>query len=350
MEWGTRLSQRSAANEAIREDTREPRPTPFLVAIKGVHPGLMLAVNAHQLRIGRAPDNSHQLLERNVSRHHAVIDENASGVVFLTDLGSSNGTYVNGTAIPKYHPVPLRDGDRVRFGPFVVFKFVRLLPDEEQSNRDLFERSIRDRLTGAFNRSYFLEHVESVASNSLDSNLGLAILLVDLDDFKQVNDLNGHDAGDTVLKLAANVLRDGLEPQDLLARYGGEEFIAALIRPDLEGAINAAERIRQRLADTDIPLASATIRVTASIGLAFTPFAAGVIACSTLISSADVLLYQAKKLGKNRVIGQRFHTVGALGSTQSDTIRPDLTLGDAQIDGDLFGDRVSRISTRAFEG
>lgn len=350
MDWGTRLSQRSAANEAIREDIREPRPTPYLVAIKGVHPGLMLAVNAHQLRIGRAPDNSHQLLERNVSRHHAVIDESAGGVVFLTDLGSSNGTYVNGTAIPKYHPVPLRDGDRVRFGPFVVFKFVRLLPDEEQSNRDLFERSIRDRLTGAFNRSFFLEHVESVASSSLDSNQGLAILLVDLDDFKQVNDLNGHAAGDIVLKLAASVLRDGLESQDLLARYGGEEFIAALVRPDLESAISTAELVRERLADNEIPLDSSTIRVTASIGLAFTPFAAGIIACSTLISSADVLLYQAKRLGKNRVIGQRFHTLGPIGSTQSETIRPDLTLGDAQHEDELHGDRLSRFNTRTFDG
>ena len=130
----------------------------------------------------------------------------------------------------------------------------------------------------------------------------LSLLMMDLDDFKLVNDTHGHLAGDRVLEEVGRILQDEPRGMDQAARYGGEEFILALPETGPEGAMKAAQRIRRAVEalTVDDIRAGTTISVTVSIGLATAP-ADGVTA-RELIPAADSALYRAKRSGKNRVV------------------------------------------------
>jgi diguanylate cyclase (GGDEF)-like protein len=273
----------------------------YLIMVSGGIPGAMLRLTAAGTRLGRSAENTFQFREITVSRQHAVLAADAHGMVWLTDLGSTNGTCINERRIPADTPLRLKDGDRIRLGSMVVLKFVRLDPCEEEFQRQMFERTVRDELTGLFNRAYFLNQVAPLAEQSALRGLGLAILMLDIDHFKQVNDTFGHDAGDRVLREVAGVLREATRAEDLVARYGGEEFVLALpvVAPDQ--ATERAERIRETLAERRIVADGAALHVTASLGLAFAP-ADRVYSPAALITAADRCLYQAKHLGRNRIV------------------------------------------------
>ena len=131
--------------------------------------------------------------------------------------------------------------------------------------------------------------------------MGLAVILVDIDHFKQINDTLGHDVGDQVLRDIAAVLRESTRSEDLVARYGGEEFIIALPSATIEQAAERAERIRASLANCRMDFFHPAISVTASLGLSFTP-AGRPRNITGLISEADHALYEAKNQGRNRVV------------------------------------------------
>jgi diguanylate cyclase (GGDEF)-like protein len=165
----------------------------------------------------------------------------------------------------------------------------------------MFERTVRDSLTGLYNRIYFLSQVGPLADRNAVKGMGLAVIMLDVDHFKRVNDQYGHPIGDAVLREVANVLRQSLRSDDLIARYGGEEFVAALPVATPDQAAERAERIRASLADRRIHVAGTRLRVTASLGLAFGSPTRPKTAAA-LISSADQGLYQAKNAGRNRVV------------------------------------------------
>ena len=133
-----------------------------------------------------------------------------------------------------------------------MLKFVRLDPCEEQFQREMFERTVRDALTGLYNRAYFLNQVGPLAEYNAVRGLGLAVLMLDIDHFKRINDRFGHDAGDLVLREVAGVLRESTRSEDLVARYGGEEFVVALPVAAPDQATERAERIRRALAERRI--------------------------------------------------------------------------------------------------
>jgi diguanylate cyclase (GGDEF)-like protein len=255
-------------------------------------------------RLGRSQESGVRLVEPSVSRHHATIVAEPDGVARLTDLGSTNGTFVNGRRLDPLAPHRLRDGDRVRLGGSVVVKFVGLDPTDERFQREMYERAVRDPLTGLYNRAYFLEQVEPLAELSASRGLGLGVLMLDVDHFKRVNDGFGHDAGDAVLREVAAVLRESTRGEDLVARYGGEEFVAALPVAAPDQATERAERIRshldgRRVSGPGIPAGG--LHVTASVGLAFAR-PGRVRSPLALITAADQCLYQAKGAGRNRVV------------------------------------------------
>jgi two-component system cell cycle response regulator len=273
----------------------------YLIMVSGGIPGAMLRLSADGTRIGRAPDNTFALGEVTISRYHALFDVNPHGVVRLTDAGSSNGTFLNGRRLVPHAPARIQDGDRIQLGSSVVLKFVRLDPCDEQFQREMFERIVRDELTGLYNRTYFLNQVASLAGFGALHGLGLGILMLDIDHFKKVNDTYGHDVGDIVLREVAKVLRESTRSEDLVARYGGEEFTLALpvAAPDL--AAERAERIRETLAERTIAARKQELRITASIGLAYAQ--PGTFrSANSLITIADHSLYQAKKSGRDRVV------------------------------------------------
>ena len=261
----------------------------------------MLRLGPDETTLGRSAENTFPLDDMTVSRRHATVRMDARGLVTLTDEGSTNGTFLNGSRLDANRTVTIEDGDRIQFGSGVVLKLVRLDSSDEHFQQEMFERTVRDGLTGVYNRTYFLNQVGGLAARQAAQGIGLAILMVDVDHFKRINDRYGHLVGDIVLREVSAVIRESTRAEDLVARYGGEEFIVALpvSSPDL--ATERAERIRRASAARRIRAGGSEIRVTVSIGLAFgAPH--WPLERISLIEAADEALYQAKAEGRNCVI------------------------------------------------
>ncbi len=326
--------------------TARAMPANFLIVLRGGTPGAMIPLPPEaELAIGRAAENDLQLIDPGLSRHHARVAIAADGTATLADLGSTNGTFLNGARLFPREPAPLRDGDRLRLGPVVVVKFAQPDPCEERYQRELFERSVRDPLTGLYNRGYFLEQLGPTAARGAREGHGLGVMLLDLDHFKAVNDRHGHEAGDEVLRATAAVLRGATRPDDLVARLGGEEFVIALpvAAPDLATA--RAERVRRALARREIAFEEKTLRVTCSIGLTFAPPFATRTA-TELLEAADRGLYRAKAAGRNRVViaGDRVapgETAAVGGLTQADVEVDGLSEGDESAQADTHRPAVA---------
>jgi len=162
------------------------------------------------------------------------------------------------------------------------------------------EQAMIDPLTGVSNRRGFERALEIELGRSLRRGHALALVLVDLDDFKQVNDRHGHGVGDDVLVALAERLRNEVRSADTVARMGGEEFVLLLPETDLAGALTVAERARASFEAAGLHLKGGDrLSVTASFGVADYPASADRAA---LLRDADRALYAAKRLGKNRVV------------------------------------------------
>jgi diguanylate cyclase (GGDEF)-like protein len=163
------------------------------------------------------------------------------------------------------------------------------------------EQAVTDELTGLANNRGFRDWMQTEFARAERFGHELSLLMLDIDNFKQVNDTHGHLQGDEVLRTIGRILQRESRGIDVPARYGGEEFTVGLPETDPEGAAEVAERIRARLEETEIPLVSGggSMRVTASLGVATMPRAADEI--ERLVGAADEALYRAKRAGKNRV-------------------------------------------------
>jgi diguanylate cyclase (GGDEF)-like protein len=160
-----------------------------------------------------------------------------------------------------------------------------------------------DPLTGIPNRRHFEERSAQIIAAREASGHSVAVLMLDVDHFKKINDSHGHPVGDEVLKEVARRCREALRDRDLFARFGGEEFVALLAAPALEDAPAAAERMRAAVAATPIKVGDARITVTVSIGAALGEAVPGSdqTLLDDLIARADEALYRAKAEGRNRV-------------------------------------------------
>lgn len=156
-----------------------------------------------------------------------------------------------------------------------------------------------DALTGLANRRSAEERLEAWRADAVRHHEPLSVLALDLDHFKQVNDRHGHAAGDLVLQAVGRVLREQLRGGDLGARHGGEEFLVVLPHCARGEAIETAERLRQRIAATRVPLDGDALRVTVSIGVASL---AGDESLPALLARADAALYAAKARGRDRCV------------------------------------------------
>jgi diguanylate cyclase (GGDEF)-like protein len=163
------------------------------------------------------------------------------------------------------------------------------------------EQAVTDDLTGLANNRAFRDVAEKEAARAERFGHDLSLLMLDIDDFKQVNDTRGHLQGDAVLRAIARILVAESRGVDEPARYGGEEFVVALPETDGHGALELAERIRVRIEAERVPLVDGNgqISVTASLGAATLPHGARDV--PELIAAADAALYEAKRAGKNQV-------------------------------------------------
>jgi diguanylate cyclase (GGDEF)-like protein len=164
----------------------------------------------------------------------------------------------------------------------------------------LRENSLRDAMTGLYNRRFLEEYIGTLVSGTQRRKSSIAVLMLDLDFFKQVNDTHGHEVGDKVLKTLADVLLRNVRSSDIAVRYGGEEFLLALMDTGAEGGMKVAEKIRAEIEATKIPIAGGMLQKTISIGVAEFPGDSDTF--WQIVKFADVALYAAKAGGRNRVV------------------------------------------------
>lgn len=170
---------------------------------------------------------------------------------------------------------------------------------ESQNNQIKLEHQASvDALTGVHNRRWMNEAFPRAINRCVRNSTPIAVLLVDIDHFKRVNDTHGHLAGDTALRTIAANLAKNLRPHDMMARYGGEEFAILLPDTDLHVAKMVAERLRSSAEQGEVQHDALNFRITISIGIAPSQQEE---ALETLIAEADQALYRAKQLGRNRV-------------------------------------------------
>jgi diguanylate cyclase (GGDEF)-like protein/PAS domain S-box-containing protein len=172
------------------------------------------------------------------------------------------------------------------------------------TERKIFEDKLRklaitDSLTDIWNRRQFMQLAQRELERAKRYGGQLAVLMMDLDRFKVINDAYGHDVGDEALKKVAEIGRTSLRQVDIFARYGGEEFVAVLPETGLEQAIQVAERLRTDVAETLLTADGRPVRTTLSIGV--TVAGTKVTDLTTLLKNADQAMYKAKQNGRNRV-------------------------------------------------
>ena len=171
---------------------------------------------------------------------------------------------------------------------------------EVQTLQDrLREQSTRDALTGLYNRRYLEETLGRELILAARHGDPVSVIMGDLDHFKSVNDQHGHLAGDEVLRVFGNLMKQHARGSDIYCRYGGEEFLLILPQMAQDNAIERAEQLRSAIAGTSVPYGASLIAVTASFGVA--TFARDGRTGDELIAAADRALYAAKAGGRNRV-------------------------------------------------
>ncbi|MBL8318515.1 MAG: GGDEF domain-containing protein [Burkholderiaceae bacterium] len=183
--------------------------------------------------------------------------------------------------------------------PSVGALVLRLLFQLERARARLSVLATQDALTGIHNRRYFFEIAEREWSRCRRYGEDAALLLIDADNFKAINDVYGHLCGDRLLIAIAKAVRATLRQPDLMARFGGEELIILLPHTDPLGALDVAERIRERVAGGRLEWNGEKVGTTVSVGVA--SYAGDDRTLDALIHDADLALYAAKKAGRNCV-------------------------------------------------
>jgi diguanylate cyclase (GGDEF)-like protein len=180
---------------------------------------------------------------------------------------------------------------------FAAVLFLAMTMERREAEQRSFAMS--DPLTGLLNRRAFGDFAQRLGRRRAGLRDAMAILVLDLDHFKSVNDQFGHEAGDRMLKAFAEVAEDSVRPTDQLFRMGGEEFCFVLPSTGLDEAIGVAERIRKSFEASEIDTANGPARTTVSIGIAATHFAVDI---EVLLGAADAAVYEAKARGRNRLV------------------------------------------------
>jgi diguanylate cyclase (GGDEF)-like protein len=270
-----------------------------LTILTGLQAGRLVSVGETPVTIGRAPDADMMVDETGVSRHHARIARTADGGFCVKDLASTNGTFVGTERVGVR---VLHGGDLLKIGPLLQVRFAMVDPAEESLYRKLYESSVRDPLTHVFNRRYLTDRMLAEIARARRAKTDVAVLMLDVDCLKRVNDSFGHLAGDRALcTVAARILR-ALRLEDVLARYGGDEFVVLAVGTDGHHAEQLAERIRRTVEGLHLSARGHDVRITASIGIAtLAEVDASEEPVTALLALADARMYCAKKSGKNRV-------------------------------------------------
>jgi two-component system cell cycle response regulator len=279
----------------------DKRNRAYLIVLAGVSAGEMFKIQGEKTVIGRGPKVTLRLNDEGVSREHCQISFEDNHVVVLQDLGSTNGTFCNGVRIDRRE---LADGDKIMVGSTTILRFTYHDHLDEVFQRQMFESALRDGLTKVFNRKYFTDCLDKEFAYATRHNTPLALIFVDIDHFRKINENCGHAAGDFVLSELSVMLASLVRTEDILARFGGEEFTVLCRGTDLPGALVVAERLRTTIAARTFTFNGRNIPVTVSLGVSAIPDP-GIRDDAAFLAAADKAMYEAKRSGRNRVSVRR---------------------------------------------
>jgi len=269
----------------------------YLTVLTGTMAGHMYKIPEGYSVIGRTQAAQLRIAEEGVSRRHASVRREGNAV-FVDDLGSVNGTYVNGERLAGARG--LEEGDKIQIGPVTVLRFAHHDEIDERFHQRMVASALRDPLTRLFNKRYLLDRLDGELRFADRHGTALSLLMIDFDHFKELNDLHGHLAGDAALAHLAAVLQRAVRNEDIVARFGGEEFVIVLRAIELEPAVALGERLRRLVEATVIRYRGLELRATISIGVAGIPTTRAETV-EQLVEAADQALYRAKHAGRNRV-------------------------------------------------
>lgn len=276
---------------------------PVLIVLEGEDLRRIYLLDRPRTVIGRGKDCEIPVHGASASRRHAELfrnDRDGDEEVWIKDLGSTNGTHVNGERIEEARK--LFEHDRVRVGG-TLFGF-RLRDDLElEGERRLIQLATIDPLTGLMNRRAFDQALEREFERAQRYGRLVSLVLLDLDHFKRVNDTWGHPVGDRVLAQVAAAIRSCQRHVDLAVRLGGEEFALLLPETNAEGAAIAGERLRHAIGNLKMAVGEEPVPLTASVGVVtWSPLFA---TAAEMVEAADRTLYRAKAAGRNRTLVTR---------------------------------------------
>ena len=283
-----------AASSAVRPE--ELRGA--LTLLTEPSPGAVIPLERDEFVVGRAPDVDLSIDDVGLSRSHVRFFR-VKDRYFVEDLRSTNGTSINGVRIQG--TTLLSDGARIQLGKSTILRFSLQDRLEQEAARALYEQTVRDALTGLHNRRYMEDRLASEFAFATRHKTHLALVVLDVDFFKRVNDTHGHQAGDAVLSALGKRLKGSVPEEDLVARYGGEEFVIASRSTTRDGVLALAEEIRASISRQPIVHGKVRLELTLSAGVA-SMVDNEYKSPSAMMAAADRALYQAKKNGRNQVV------------------------------------------------
>lgn len=291
-------SQKTRVTKLI-EGSKEQRPSKpgdaCIVVIYGPEIGRRITLGTAPFEIGRSSKNDLFIDQESISRHHARITYDGAGSYLVTDLNSTNGSFVNDQPVKEQR---LKDGDQIQIGRSIL-KFMTGENIEVHYHEEIYRLMTIDGLTQIFNRRYFDEALEREFNRSKRYARELSLVLFDIDHFKKTNDTHGHLAGDSLLRQLVAALRPKLRREDIFARTGGEEFGVLLPEIGLDGALITADKLR-RIAET-APLKFEQTAIPCTISLGVAMLVESDATGEALYKRTDEKLYEAKQRGRNRV-------------------------------------------------
>jgi diguanylate cyclase (GGDEF)-like protein len=291
----TRVAHVKELQQELQARTQRDRA--YLIVLAGSNVGEMYEVEGSETVLGRGANASVRLNDDGISRRHARLVHVGNEVV-IEDLNSSNGTLVNGESVTQRI---LKDGDKIRLGSTTILKFTYHDNLDVSFQQQMLDAALRDGLTKAFNKRYFLGRLETELAYARRHRAPLSLVMFDVDHFKRVNDTYGHLAGDYVLSKIARLTQHTVRTEDVFARYGGEEFGVICRGVTLGNAGILGERLRAIVESTAFEHEMQRMPITISVGVAAYPDLP-LETSDQLIAAADEALYAAKRSGRNRVL------------------------------------------------
>ncbi len=270
---------------------------PVLVVVQGAEIGRRYRLNERRLILGRDADQANLVIDdASVSGKHVMLQvDRVSGRYGIIDLGSRNGTFVNGIRVEGG---PLREGDKLFVGS-TVLKFAFHDPIEEKFHGEIDQLMHVDSLTGLYVRRWFDQEYPKAFAQACKEGTPFCILMMDMDGLKAINDEHGHQLGSHSISETGKIIKACIETNGFAARFGGDEFVAWVTPCELEQAIDGAEDIRQRIEAFRFELDGIVVAPTISIGVA--ELEPGIEGPEALMRIGDDALYRAKKAGRNTV-------------------------------------------------